>query len=255
MRKSTKKQLKTISASFLLLNISGGQSMASPSTTYWTPCAMDIQGYKVVHVTYDNYTSLGQEGLASGGQAFPNDLGITVGVLPWKKVQIEIGVDWLEPSDDPLYFNAKVGAPEGALFSSSPAIQAGIFNLGTNQDVTGQNILHLVLGRSLPLGLGRLTVGGYKGNSKVLKSSKGKTEDMGLMAAYDYGFWSTGADGFNRLVLAADYATGDNALGGGGAGLYYYFTKDMDLLVGPVWFNDEGINGDWKWTTQLDVNF
>jgi hypothetical protein len=37
-------------------------------------------------------------------------------------------------------------------------------------------------------------------------------------------------------------------------GLYYYFTKNIDLLTGPVWFNDEGINGKWKWTVQLDIN-
>jgi hypothetical protein len=28
----------------------------------------------------------------------------------------------------------------------------------------------------------------------------------------------------------------------------------MSLLTGPVWFNERAINGDWKWTTQLDVN-
>ncbi|MBI1865160.1 MAG: EscU/YscU/HrcU family type III secretion system export apparatus switch protein, partial [Nitrospirae bacterium] len=59
----------------------------------------------------------------------------------------------------------------------------------------------------------------------------------------------------SRLVFAVDYASGDNALGGGGAGLYYYFTKNVSLLTGPVWFNEEAINGKWKWTTQLDVNF
>jgi len=48
---------------------------------------------------------------------------------------------------------------------------------------------------------------------------------------------------------------GLNAIGGGGIGLYCYFTKDIDLLVGPVWFNDEGINGSTKWTVQLDVNY
>jgi hypothetical protein len=26
------------------------------------------------------------------------------------------------------------------------------------------------------------------------------------------------------------------------------------LLVGPVWFNEEAINGRWKWTIQLDIN-
>jgi hypothetical protein len=24
--------------------------------------------------------------------------------------------------------------------------------------------------------------------------------------------------------------------------------------VGPVFFNEEGVNGKWKWTVQLDIN-
>ncbi|HEY5505591.1 MAG TPA: hypothetical protein VIK28_10580, partial [Sedimentisphaerales bacterium] len=60
---------------------------------------------------------------------------------------------------------------------------------------------------------------------------------------------------FNRFVLAGDWATGKNALGGGGAGIYTYFTQDISLLVGPVWFNDKTLNGDMLWTIQLDINF
>ena len=36
--------------------------------------------------------------------------------------------------------------------------------------------------------------------------------------------------------------------------MYYYFTKDIFLLTGPMWFNDAGYNGSWKWTVQLDIN-
>ena len=61
-------------------------------------------------------------------------------------------------------------------------------------------------------------------------------------------------DEYNKLVLAADYASGNNVLGGGGVGVYYYFTKDISLLTGPVWFNEQDINGKWKWTIQLDIN-
>ena len=64
------------------------------------------------------------------------------------------------------------------------------------------------------------------------------------------------APGITHLGLD-DYFTvgGDNAIGGGGAGVYYFFTPDISLLTGPVWFNDPGINGRMKWTTQLDINF
>ena len=36
--------------------------------------------------------------------------------------------------------------------------------------------------------------------------------------------------------------------------LTYFFTKNISILTGPVWFNDSKVNGEQKWTTQLDVN-
>ncbi len=78
------------------------------------------------------------------------------------------------------------------------------------------------------------------------------------MVAFDHGFLPVkdkdGNDEYNKLVLAADYASGNNVIGGGGVGVYYYFTKDISLLTGPVWFNEQDINGKWKWTIQLDIN-
>ncbi len=63
-----------------------------------------------------------------------------------------------------------------------------------------------------------------------------------------------GAD-YNKLVLSADFASGNNALGGGGAGLYYYCNENISLLTGPVWFVNSSANGSsWKWTVQLDIN-
>ncbi|MBI4218188.1 MAG: hypothetical protein HY610_03640 [Elusimicrobia bacterium] len=248
-------------ASLILVGIAvcvlSGPAGSTPSTTYWTPSVIDIQGHKVGHVTYDNYTTLTKKGITNGGSAFANDLGLTVGVLPFQKFQMEVGFDWMEPADYPLSFNAKAGAPEGALFQGAPALQIGIFNVGTEKDITDQNIGYVVTGRSLPAGLGRVHLSAYLGNSKVLKDSDGNKENTGFMVAYDYGFWAAQSNdgGFNRVVFAADYASGKNAIGGGGVGLYYYFTKNVDLLAGPVWFNDTVMNGVWKWTTQLDINF
>lgn len=74
------------------------------------------------------------------------------------------------------------------------------------------------------------------------------------MIAYDRAFMPVKEGSFNRFVICGDYASGKNALGGGGFGLYTYFTKDIDVLTGPVWFNDEGVNSHWKWTIQLDIN-
>ncbi|MEK6700481.1 MAG: hypothetical protein AABZ10_15720 [Nitrospirota bacterium] len=230
---------------------------ATPSTTYWTPMTMDIQGYKVLHLGIDNYFTTGKRSATGEQGAFPTDIGLTMGVLPYEKILMEVGVDALYPSDYPYYFNAKIGAPENALFKGAPALQVGIFNVGTKKDVTNQDIVYGVIGKTLP-GVGRLTVGPYIGNSKVLLATDGTKENTGYMVAFDRGFKSAkdaAGNEYNKFVFAADYASGKNAIGGGGVGLYYFFTKDISLLTGPVWFNEQAINGAWKWTTQLDINF
>lgn len=129
-----------------------------------TPATSDIQPYGVWHLGIDNYFTLGKKEPAEQG-SLPTDLGLTVGVLPYEKLQLEVGIDWFEPSSDPLFVNAKLGTPEGALFEGSPALNIGVFNVGTDSDAndgdgrTDQNIFHLMVGKTLPAGLGRLHVG------------------------------------------------------------------------------------------------
>lgn len=221
-------------------------AQATPSTTYWTPCTIDIQPAGVTHLTVDNYSNIGSSG---GGEAFPTDLGLTWGANLSPRLAAEYGFDVLSPSDDPWYLNAKFGFREGVLSARAPAVQLGLFNWGTNPDVNGQNIVHLIVGKTLANGKTRLAASYYVGDSDVLRSSAGEKENTGFMAGFDHVLVP------GKVVLAGDWATGNNAIGGGGIGVYYYFTKDIDLLVGPVWFNDEGINGSTKWTVQLDINF
>jgi hypothetical protein len=246
--------MKRIWAVLAAIGLANG-AQATPTTMVWTPCSIDMQAYGVVHLTYDNYTTLGRKGPGRSGSAFANDLGLTVGVLPFERWQMEIGADWMEPADDPLYFNAKFGAPEGVLFKGAPALEAGIFNVGTRKGVTDQNVGDIVTGRSLPAGLGRIHIGGYWGNARVLRSSAGVKANAGVMAAYDIGFLPAAEGGFNRIVIGADWMSGRNAIGGGALAVNYCFAKNASILAGPVWFNDAGINGAWKWTTQFDGNF
>jgi hypothetical protein len=262
MNLSARFNLKMLAVGMMAFVLLAGIAQATPSTTYWTPMTPDIQPYGVVHVGIDNYFRVATKPSDETTASFPTDLGLTVGVLPLDKIQMEIGVDYMAPSDNPWFFNAKIGAPEGALFNWSPALQIGIFNVGTKTNDanlvngTNQNIFYGVISKSIPY-IGRLSVGPYVGNSSVLRSSAGEKENTGYMVALDHGFLPVkDKDGneYNKIVLAADYASGKNAIGGGGFGLYYFFTKDISLLTGPVWFNDEGINGKWKWTTQLDIN-
>jgi hypothetical protein len=228
---------------------------ATPSTTYWTPATMDIQPFGILHIGMDNYFTVFKKAEDGGGN-FPTDVGLTMGVLPFEKLQMEIGVDLLESSDDPWYFNAKLGTPEDSLFKWSPGLSVGVFNVGTKKDVTDQNVFYGMIGKTIPY-VGRFTAGPYIGSDKVLVDGKGNKENKGFMIGFDRGFLpakDSEGNEYKKIVLAADYASGKNVIGGGGAGVYYYFTKDISLLTGPVWFNDTAINGKWKWTLQLDIN-
>lgn len=253
--RTTAKYVAFIAGLFVI----GGSSKATPSTTYWTPATTDIQGYQVLHLGIDDYFSFNKKS-SDTVSSLPTDVGLTLGVLPFEKVQAEIGVDFLGGVDDPFYFNGKIGTPEGSLFGGSPALNVGIFNVGTQKGVTDYNIAHVMLGKTVPcsfIGPTRLFLGAYRGDEDTLVDGDGGKENEGWMVGMDHGFMSVkdkNGDEYNRWVLAADYASGENAIGGGGVGIYCFFTKNISLLTGPVWFNEDKINGDTKWTTQLDIN-
>jgi hypothetical protein len=211
---------------------------------------------------------------------------VTVGVLPFEKLNLEVGIDGLFPGTrlhpamrsigNSILFNAKLGIPEGALASWSPALNVGLFNAGTKKQVTNMHIVDFLVGKTLGP-FGRLHAGGYYGNPdsvlmreggckpapdnpvlSCIAGASGALDNSGAMVGYDFGFWKVKdkeGNEYNKWVFAADYASGKNAIGGGGFGIYHFFTKDISLLTGPVWFNDHVINGQWKWTVQLDINY
>lgn len=262
--KKTKKMFALPAIILAVVFALGGVAYATPSTTYWTPATSDIQPYGVLHIGIDNYFTLGKK---NSKGALPTDVGLTIGVLPYEKLQLEVGVDLLEPANDPFSFNAKLGTPEGSLFEGSPALNIGIFNVGTRTQVkasgevrTDFNIVDFIIGKTLPFSLGRLHLAVYHGNSSLVDRNGDKKND-GYMVGWDKGLLHTKDAGgeYDKWVLAADWASGKNVIGGGGAGVYYYFTKNISLLTGPVWFNEPAVAGPnqgakWVWTTQLDIN-
>jgi len=257
---------------------------ATPSTEFWTPATIDVQPFNVWHLGIDNYFTIGRgAGSQIGTGAFATDVGLTVGVLPFSKLNLEVGLDMLQPIDSmvcagglqngaviahcgdvgsSILGNFKFGIPEGALFDGSPGIAAGMFNIGGVNEVTNMDIGDFIIGKTIPV-VGRVHVGGYLGNSNSALLHEGgdlanARKNMGFMAAYDRGFLPVKdkeGNEYNKLSLGADYASGKNLIGGYGVGVAYYFTKDVSVLTGPVIFNDQDINGRWKWSTQLDINF
>jgi hypothetical protein len=228
-----------------------GLSFATPSTEFWTSGTTDIQPFGVAHIGIDNYFTTFRKA-ADGAGSFPTDAGLTIGILPFNKVQMEVGIDLMEPLDYPIMGNVKLGIPENGFFKGQPGVAAGIFNAGTKKDMTDYNIGYAAIGKTVPL-LGRLFIGGYRGKRSTLA---GET-NRGITVAWDRSFLpakSAGSSGYNRMLLCADWASGKNYYGGGGVGLAWYFNEDISILTGPVFFNDEALNGRWKWTTQLDIN-
>lgn len=229
-----------------------GTAKSTPTTTCWAPSNADIQPYKVWHLTLDNYFTFGRDRGKSG--AFPTDLGLTVGVLPHKKLNLEIGFDWFEPGSGndltrfPLFFNAKLGIPEGTLLPNAPAIAIGAYNFGVKKDTTDQNIVYAAVTKSIPQ-VGRFSAGYYIGNGKLLRDGTGKEDKQGVLIAYDRLLVK------DKLFFVADWQSGKNVVGAAGVGLTYYFAPNVDIIFGYTIFNDNTINGEDKVTTQLDINF
>ncbi|MBI1910577.1 MAG: hypothetical protein HYS21_01095 [Deltaproteobacteria bacterium] len=261
--------MKRLAASLIAVSCLAfaGNAGATPSTTFWTPATSDIQPYGVLHIGIDNYFTVGRK--ADRG-SLPTDVGLTIGVLPYEKLQLEVGVDLMEPSTDPLFFNAKLGTPENSLFEGSPAINIGVCTVGTDKKDaandgdgrTDYNIVDFIVGKTLPANLGRVHAGVYYGNPSTLVDINGDKENTGYMVGYDKGFMPvTDAKGeYSKWVVAADYISGKNYVGGGGIGIARFFTRDISILTGPVWFNEPALagpnaNAKWVWSTQLDINY
>ena len=239
----------------ILFIVNHAPLQSTPSTVFWTPCTTDIYETGIGHIDVDNFfTVFDKRGHDS---YFPPDVGLEVGAFTWSNWSVETGVDYLGGTNDPFYFNIGLGIPEDKLFCYAPAFKIGFFNAGTQYQGshrTNQNIVDLIVGHSLPgcLGGGTVCVGAFAGNRSMGKNRQG------FMVSYKQPFCpATYCDNkdYFKWVLCADYASGKNTIGGGGVGIYYYFTPDISILTGPVWFNSAKINGNWKWSVQIDISF
>jgi hypothetical protein len=234
---------------------------ATPSTEFWTAGTTDIQGFGIGHIDIDDYfhpaksSSEAQNvGSASEISAAPTDVGYTIGILPFSKVNMEVGLDFNGAGSFPLLGNTKIALPEDDFFKGEPALAVGLFAVGVKTDATDADIRYVNIGKTLPI-IGRLFVGGYEGNKTIVGNDG---VNKGITVAWDKSFIpvkSAGGVDYTRLTVCADLATGNNAYGGGGPGVSWNFNENICILTGPVFYNDRAINGKWKWSTQLDVNF
>ena len=227
---------------------------ATPSTTFWTPATTYVQPFGVPHITYDTYFS--DKG------AYPIDTGLEIGILPFEKLQAEVGFDAFLPykgfyaaPSGPFQLNAKLGVPENAVGGWSPGISAGVYGAGLTKS-TSFNILHGEISKTIPGGT--LAIGGYYGaGPEVLWTGADGVKRAGVMGAYVTPDLELNLNGLKKLNFFADVMTGKNGFGGGGPGVGIYFTPAIDLLTGPIFFFDKSVqpgNSSMMWTVQLDVD-
>jgi hypothetical protein len=225
---------------------------ATPSTTYWTPSTPYTQPFLVPHLTYDTY-------FGEGG-AYPVDLGLTIGILPFDTVNAEIGADVLYPGDTGTTFqlNGKVTLVEGKLAAWQPAVSVGIANIGFQKDVSDLYLLHAHVGKTFPY-IGEIGAGVYTAlNDDLLVDKNGNKDSTGFYLHWNGPTFEIGLPGLKKIVPAADFQSGNNVLSAWGGGLYFYFTDAIDLLVGPVFFLEPELQPggqDWLFTAQIDVDF
>jgi hypothetical protein len=243
------------------LALSAQTAWATPSTLFWTPATTYIQPFLIPHITYDTYFN--------DKANYPMDLGLTMGILPFEKIQAEVGLDFflpywgaqnavlLQPAGA-LQLNAKVGLVEGAFGEWFPGISAGIYGAGVNQG-TQFDILHAEIGKTFFFG--GITVGGYYGAggaNALWTDSAGVLQTRGgFIGSYITPDIVLDLKGLNKINFFADVQTGNNFLGAVAGGIGIYFTPSIDILTGPVFFLNKNAQpgaSSMMWSVQLDVD-
>lgn len=233
------------------LPICGTNAYATASTHIWAP-STDVQAFNVWHITADMYAAVRDD---AAGNRIPTitNVGLTVGFLPLKRVNMELGFDHksgLGALDSyPMYANVKMGVPENALGNGSPAMAAGVFDVGTKSDATDYNVVYGEIARTFSVGgasLGRFSAGYFTGNEKLLLDGKGEKDNSGLLAAWE----RTVTEVSDKLWLCVEYMGTESVYGSINIGASWKFADNVSVLGGYEIFN----NDDFVDTATLQVD-
>jgi len=247
-------QNKVLLQLLILLLIQFSLIEATPTGLFWTSCTTDVIDTGMGNIDINNYFTLFNR--RGHGSVFPSLTAFEVGLMQVGAVKIEGGVDYLGGNDDPLFFNLGGGITEDVLFKNAPSMKVGLFGMGTRthgSNRTNQNIFDIIIGKGLPDCIGgRFFIGGFSGSKAMGKDRQGVM--LGYQRSFNAAKDSDGID-YYKWIFSLDYASGKNTIGGGGFSVTYCFTPLINIQTGPVWFNSRAINGRWKWTMQINVNF
>jgi hypothetical protein len=260
-----KNLVKISSLALMLVAAAAGAALATPSTQIWIP-STDIQAFKTVHLGIDNYFRASTHNGGRDGNVL--DIGLTAGILPFDKIQAEIGFDYLvssyNPNDNhPFSANFKLATPEDSLFKFSPAIAVGMYNIGPSNYgkfdsngsllatniASGQNITYALLARTLPI-VGRISAGGYHASQRALVDPNGHSANEGVLVSWD----RTMSEISDKLWVAVDYMGGNNVMSAVNFGVSWAFSKNVSVILGYDIYKEKNLAGANTFTTQLDIN-
>jgi len=243
---------------------------ATPSTHIWTP-STDIQSYKKIHLTTDNYTPVqGKDKL--GNLTYVQQVyGLTFSLLsdkpednflgkvwsPLGKVMAETGFDYKKGFTSaldvwPWYFHFKFGVPEDAYFKYMPALAAGIYDMGIKHHKTDNNVAYFKGAKTVSVGnlnLGRFSVGYFNGNAKLLRARNGERDNVGAMFAWE----RVMSEISDKLWICADYQGTESSYGAMNYGLSWKWTNNISTILGYDVYNNHNLRD--TVTFQLDVDF
>ncbi len=243
---------------------------ATASTHIWAP-STDTQPFGTGHITADVYIPAERNQDGSRPNAITNT-GLTFGILPFKKLTAEAGFDYKTGygslDSNPLYFNAKLAVPEGALKGLvpygefSPAVAGGIYDIGTKVDKTDDNIVYIKTAKTLnikdflpgatnvkDLSLGRFSIGYFWGNDKLLLNQDLQKDAHGILAAWE----RTIPEISDKLWVCVEYQGSKSAYGALNAGFSWQFTPSTSVIVGYQFYNNRSLAD--TATIQVDINF
>jgi len=226
---------------------------ATPTTHIWSP-STDVQGYGVMHITSDFYVPTENNSDGSRANTITN-FGLTTGILPFQKVNMEIGFDhksgYGSLDDYPWYFNSKIGIPEDTFGKFFPALAVGMYDIGTKEDRTDYNVFYGKVAKTFSIGdfsLGRFSAGYFRGNPKLLVHG-GKKDNDGVLLAWE----RTLSEISDKLWVAVDYQGSRSSYGALNLGFSYKFSDNASVIFGYDIYNDRDLAN--TYTVQVDIDF
>ena len=231
----------------------GANAFSTASTHIWAP-STDVQAYGVWHITADMYAAVKNDAAGNRVPTITN-VGLTVGVLPLKRINVEIGLDHksgLGALDSyPMYGNLKIGVPENAIGNGAPAVAVGVFDVGTKSDATDYDVIYGKIARTFSAGgfsLGRFSAGWFAGNEKLLLDGKGDKDNSGLLAAWE----RTVTEISDKLWICVEYMGTESVYGSFNVGASWK-VADIDSVLGgyEIYNNDNLVDTA---TLQVDID-